>query len=160
MAVITIDADVFAPAPGVSGNDPANRVHAVLRAVRWRVGPTLVGGEAGSTIRMATLPQRARYCSQLSKMGWKGFGAGRTLNAGFLAYTTPAGQVVRANAAGLGSGLDVAADGRSFFDAFPLSSVDEIEFPAAAVLTLTVVGGTIPVGTTLGGLIVYLAAFC
>lgn len=156
MAVEIFPSDVLWPT--TQPNDPPNRAGAVLRCLRWRVGPTLIEGDEGSTIHIGVIPQRGRYCSQLSKLGWKGFGVGRTLNAGYLGYTHPDGQVVPANPTGLGTGLDVALDGRSFFDAFPLSSVDEIEFPAAVVLTLTVVGDTIPAGTTLGGLIVYLAA--
>jgi hypothetical protein len=143
--------------PPALGNDPANRVQAVLRAIRWRLPATLVEGDADSTIQMCTLPRGARYCSQLSKMGWKGLGVGRTLDFGYAAYTLDNGIVVRGNPTGLGTGLDVAADGRSFFDAFPLSSTDEWEAVVPVDLILTVRGDTIPVETTMGGLVVYLA---
>lgn len=159
MAIITIDSDVVLPDAGGARTDRSpNRANAVLRAMRWTVGPTTVVGDAGSTITMATLPWGARYCSQLSKLGWKGFGTGRTLDAGWAAYTLPSGQVVPASPGGVGTGLSVVADGRSFFDAFPTSSADELTFGAPVTLTLTVQGGTIPVGTTLGGLLVYLMA--
>src|SRR5262245_10476117 len=109
---------------------------------------------------MVTLPGLARYLPQLSKMGWKGFGAGRTLTCGWLAYDLPGGgPTVAANPSGLAVGLDVAADGRSFFDGFATIGVNEYVYPAPVTLTLSVVGGTIPVGTTMGGILVYAQAF-
>jgi hypothetical protein len=144
--------------PPALGNDPSNRVQAVLRAIRWRLPATLVEGDEDSTIQICTLPRGARYCSQLSKLGWKGFGTGRTLDLGWMAYTLDNGIVVRADPTGLGTGLDVAADGRSFHDAFPLSSTDEWEAPVAVHLILTVRGDTIPADTSMGGLVVYLSA--
>lgn len=157
MAILALDSDNYGVAPAL-GNDPANRVQAVLRAIRWRLPATLVDGDAGTTIQICTLPRGARYCSQLSKLGWKGFGTGRTLDLGWQAYTLDNGRVVRANPTGLGVGLSVVADGRSFTDAFPMSSTDEWEAVADVWLILTVRGGTIPAGTTMGGLVVYLAA--
>jgi hypothetical protein len=157
MAILALTSDLFAVYP-VMPNDPANRAGAVLRAMRWTLDDTLVEGDEDSTIQICTLPQRARYCSQLSKLGWKGFGVGRTLDLGWLTYTRPDGVVVPTNPTGLGVGLDVALDGRSFHDAFPVSSADEVEFPSAVTLILTVRGGIIPVGTSLGGIVVYLAA--
>jgi hypothetical protein len=151
----TFESDLFADYP-VLPYAPHNRAHAVLRAMRWTLGPTLAAGAQDSTLRICTLPQGARYCSQLSKLGWAPFGVGRTLDLGWEAYTRPDGVVVRANPTGLGVGLDVALAGRSFHDAFPVSSTDELEFPAAVTLILTVRGGTIPVGADLGGLVVYL----
>jgi len=156
MAVEVLRSDLYGVPPAL-GNTPSNRVGAVLRAIRWRLPATLADGDAESTIILGTLPRGARYCSQLSKLGWKGFGVGRTLDLGWSAYTLDNGTVVRANPTGLGTGLDVAADGRSFHDAFPLSSVDEWEAPVDVDLVLTVRGDAIPAGTTLGGLVVYLA---
>lgn len=159
MAILTFDSDNFLVAadtsiPGLA----ANRSPAVLRGLRWNVPDTTVVGDAGSTLKVATLPYGARYIASLSKLGWEAFGTGRTLNFGWLPYRLPNGMEVAGNPAGLATGLDVAAAGRSFFDAFPTSSVDEMAFPAPVVLVLTVLGGTIPVGTGLGGLIVYLSA--
>lgn len=159
MAIITITADGLVP--NVTGAHTAaapNRANAVLRLTRWSVPALTLPGDAGSIIQIARLPYGARYMSQLSKVGWKGFGAGRTLNAGWLPYTLQNGTERPGNATGLGTGLDVAADGRSFFDAFPTSSTDELTFEAPVTLILTVVGGTIAVGTTLGGVLCYLAA--
>lgn len=155
MAILVLQSDALTPA--VSPNDPANRAGASVRCTRWRLPATLVDADAESTIEIARLPQRARYMSQLSKLGWKGFGVGRTLDLGWRAYTLPDGTVVPEDATGLGTGLDVAADGRSFHDAFPLSSTDEVEFPVAAVLFLTVRGAAMPAGTTMGGIVCWLA---
>jgi hypothetical protein len=158
MAILALTSDLYATPP-VMPDAPPNRAGAVLRALRWQLPATLVVGDAGTTIRICTLPQRGRYCSQLSKLGWKGFGVGRTVDLGWLAYTRPDGVAVPANPTGLGTGLSVVADGRSFHDAFPTSSVDEWEAVVAVDLILTVRGDTIPVGTTMGGLVVYLSAY-
>jgi hypothetical protein len=157
MAILALTSDNYGTPPAL-GNDPANRVQAVLRAIRWRLPATLADADGGSTIQICTLPRGGRYCSQLSKLGWKGFGVGRTLDLGWMAYRLDDGIIARADPTGLGTGLDVAADGRSFHDAFPLSSTDEWEAPAVVSLILTCRGGTIPAGTTLGGLLVYLSA--
>jgi hypothetical protein len=160
MAVIQVDSDYFlADAYGAYPGRAPNRTNAVLRVLRWSLPATTVEGDEGSLIRMVTLPGLARYLPQLSKMGWKGFGTGRTLTCGWLAYEVPGQPTVAADPAGLAVGLDVSADGRSFFDAFPTSSVDEYVFPVPVTLTLSVVGGTIPVGTSLGGILVYAQAF-
>jgi hypothetical protein len=158
MAILALTSDLYATPPVMPDAAP-NRAHAVLRALRWQLPATLVVGDAGTTIQIATLPQRGRYCSQLSKMGWKGFGVGRTLDLGWLTYTRPDGTQAPANATGLATGLDVAADGRTFIDAFPLGSTDEWEAVVPVTLVLTVRGGTIPIGTTMGGLVVYLSAY-
>lgn len=159
MAIQAFLADVMVPNPtGAHTAAAANRANAHLRCTRWSVPATTIVGDAGSSIAIVTLPYGARYCSQLSKLGWKGFGTGRTLNAGWLAYTLGNGTQMPANLTGVGTGLDVAADGRSFFDSFPGSSADELAFEAPVTIVLTVLGGTIPIGTTMGGLLCYLIA--
>ena len=159
MAVQVFQSDsLLVDATGGKPGAASNRANAVLRAMRWNVPDTVIVGDAGSTLQVCTLPYAARYIASLSKLGWEPFGTGRTLNFGWLPYRMADGTEVAGNPAGLATGLDVALAGRSFFDAFPTSSVDEMAFPAPVTLVLTVLGGTIPVGTGVGGIIVYLNA--
>jgi hypothetical protein len=159
MAVQVFQSDsLLVDATGGKPGAASNRANAVLRAMRWNVPDTTIVGDAGSTLQVCTLPYASRYLASLSKMGWEPFGTGRTLNFGWLPYRMADGTEVAGNPAGLATGLDVALAGRSFFDAFPLSSLDEWAPPAPVTLILTVLGGTIPVGTGVGGIIVYLSA--
>jgi hypothetical protein len=158
MAVVTIDSDLVSLTPVGRRNNPANRAGAVLCCDRWNFGALTAQADIGSTFRLCTVPANGRYLAGLSKMGWTAGGAGALLALGHSAYTGVSGEVIPANPTFFGSGLDVAAAGRGFFDTLT-ASVDEWDVPAPVVLTLTVAGANLPVGFNIGGTIVYAAAF-
>lgn len=117
-------------------------------------------GDAGSTVDLHYLPAgRIRIMSKLSYITCSAFGAARTLDIGYTAYTDQAGASVAADADALADGLDVSA-------AADLQCGLSTAAGVAATTLLTngrdrvklqavVAGGTIPDAATLNGFFIY-----
>lgn len=117
-------------------------------------------GDASSTVDLAFLPAgRVRVIGPLCTLDISAFGASRTLDIGWTAYTDLDGAAVAADADGLDDGLDVSSA-----SAVPLGTVvgdgDTYMFESRDGVTLqaTVLGGTIPDAATIKGFIAYVIA--
>jgi hypothetical protein len=158
MAIVTVPSDVLAATPVGTTNTPANRAGAALGCTRFRVPALQAVADIGSTIRVCTLPNNARYLAALSKVSATAAGAGATLSLGYEAYKGAYGEVVPANPTALGSGLSVAAATSPFLDTM-VGGPGEWEAPADVVLIFTNAGAVLPVGWELEGTIVWASAF-
>lgn len=121
---------------------------------------TQVGaGDAGSTIELCKLPPgRVRVLPYLAKTKSSAFGAGRTLKIGHREYFAKSQNGDPSTAEdddALATSIDVAAAG---VDDLTSPVVLKYDFYSRTGVTLfaTVVGGTIPDGATLEGVIPYI----
>lgn len=158
MAIVTISSDLLSDVPLGRKNNPANRAGASLTCDRFNVAALPAAADIGSTFRLCTLPGNGRYLAGLSKIGYTAGGAGALFSMGYASYRGQYGEVVPAHPTFFGTGLDIAAAGRAFLDTLT-ASVDEWEAPTDVVLTLTVAGANLPIGFSMGGTIVYGAAY-
>lgn len=158
MPVVIVSSDLLSDVPVGRRNNPANRGGANLCVNRWNTGAAIQQLDIGSTLRICTLPANGRYLAGLSKVGFTAGGAGALLNMGYEASRGPYGESVPANPTFFGTALSIAAAGRQFLDTLT-ASVDEYEAPLDLVLTFTVAGANLPVGFSLGGTIVFAAAY-
>jgi hypothetical protein len=127
--------------------------HGRFRPYRFTFTQGAAAGDANSFARLVKLPAgRYRVFLALSRVANSAFGASRTLNLGWEAYTDINGQAVAASVNGLDAAQDVAAAG-----AYPpIGTVggDEsflFESRSGVVINAQVLAGTIPVGATLKG---------
>lgn len=130
--------------------------HGKLRIQFFELDATTVAGDAGTTVDLCTLPPGAvRIIPTLCRISHSDMGASRTFALGHRAYMKrPAGNDVEAEdldallasiaaTPARASGTLLSAD---HFDVYSLDGV---------TLTLQVNGGTMPVGATVSGFIVY-----
>lgn len=133
--------------------------HGKLRYQYFNLAATSVAGDANTTIDLCDLPPgRVRLLPNLSRITTSAFGAGRTLDVGHLAYDEKeigdADQVEAADPDAFIDGMDVSAA----VNAAAFSTVLKFDiFSKAGVrVQATVLGGTIPQGATMSGLLAYL----
>lgn len=130
--------------------------HGKLRVQYFTLDPTTEAGDANTTIELCELPPSAvRIMPYLCRVQTSGFGAGRTLDIGHDAYQ--ARPIDRADEVAddpdaFADGLDVSAAGIA---AFGTGLKFDVYSLAGIVVKATVLGGTIPVGAALEGVIVY-----
>ena len=136
--------------------------HGKLRFQAFSVAALGTALSANDTIGLVWLPPgRKRILSHLSKIKTSAFGAGRTLDLGHDAYLK--------RPVGVGSGSTEAADPDALIDGLDVSSAVNAVFTEPSgdlwfdmysldkvLLYATVLGGTMPVGGTMSGLIAYL----
>lgn len=134
--------------------------HGKFRLQYFSVGiitPIAVALAANDQVELFKLPPgRKRVLPHKSRIAFSAFGAGRTINIGHRAYTKrpPDNDVEPENATAFISGLDVsAASGNppqwSNAMKYDMYSYDE------AVVFMTVLGGTLPIGGTVSGYMAY-----
>lgn len=132
-------------ASGVRYLDPrhAGRVGVMVASFAFTQGAA--AGDVNSIQRWLVLP-----AGQVKVLGLylanSAFGASRTLNVGYEAYTTRSGTAVAAAATAFYSALDVAAQGArmAWFDA-------PFDARGGVIVRSVVAGGTIPAAATLSG---------
>lgn len=116
-------------------------------------------GDATSTVGLVELPAgRVRLIGDMSYLRISAFGASRTLDIGWAAYTDIDGAAVVADADGLDDGLDVsAASAINLGSATATTDGDTYKFESQSgvVINATVLGGTIPDAATIKGYIAY-----
>ena len=161
MAVLTIQSDqIVAHTPAINAEPQMNveRI-AKLRTLFFNVPATSVtaAGDIGSVLELCRIPySRIRLFPCLSRYTVSAWGASRTLKFGTRSYTTEGNVTVAEdftsyNATGLDVSAAVAAQTLSPLLKYDLFSRAGITFAAQ------VSGGTIPVGATLSGVLVYAA---
>lgn len=133
--------------------------HGKLRFDYFELPAVAVAGDANTTIELCDLPPGAvRILPGLCRLKASAFGASRTLDLGHRAY---------AKADYASGGEDEAEDVDAFIDGRDVSSATDAAWSttvlkydifskAGVTLFATVLGGTIPVGATLSGLVAYL----
>ena len=114
-------------------------------------------GDATSTVDLIKLPAgKVTLVGALSKLDVSAFGASRTLDVGWGAYTKADGTGVDADPDGLDDGLDVAAASQISLGSELLNGgVKVFDNRKGVKLLGTVAGGTIPDGATIKGFIAY-----
>lgn len=131
--------------------------HGKLRANWFTLPPVTVAGDAGSTFLLTELPPgRVRILPHLSRISASAWGAARTLALGHKAYATrpPDNTDEPDNPTAFASAIDVSAATNSIV----WSTVLKYDVFSLAGVTVygTVGGGTIPVGATLSGYVMFL----
>lgn len=142
--------------------------HGKLRVQYFNLPATTVAGDATSTVDLCDLPPGAvRIVPDLSRLAASAFGAGRTLDVGHRAYLKKdphmlgGGTIDEAeDADAFIDGLDVSAavTGSPFgagLSAFGYKTKFDLFSKSGVTVFATVLGGTIPIGTTITGFIVY-----
>lgn len=115
-------------------------------------------GDANSLVNLVKLPGgRVRVLLSLSMIRNSDFGAGRTLDVGWTAYTGRDGSSVAADIDGLADGLDVnnTTEKAMGTGAGALVTVRDFDSQEGVVIQAKVLGDTIPDAATLRGYIVY-----
>lgn len=133
--------------------------HGKLRIQAFSLPAVAVAGDANSTIDLCELPPGAvRILPSLSRLYTTAFGAGRTLDVGFRAYTKKDdGTQEVEDLDALIDGLDVsgAVNAAPFGTNLATLWKYDVYSKAGVVVTAQVLGGTIPVNATMNGYIVY-----
>lgn len=113
-------------------------------------------GDAGSTVDLVTLPPgKWRLCKNMSHVSCSAFGASRTLDIGYTAYTAGDGSAVSAGADKILDGGDVSAiatlTGGAGTNALTVDPTILFDSKTGVLLQAVVAGGTIPDAATLKG---------
>lgn len=114
-------------------------------------------GDAGSIVRAVRLPAGSvRLILPLSRIAFSAFGAARTLDIGWEAYTDDNGDAVAADPNGLDDGVDVSSAG-SINPGGTVGTHETYLFQSqdGVVITLQTNDGTIPDAATLDGYLIY-----
>lgn len=158
MAVTTENSDqidrIVAVPPKVV---PTHDWHGRLRAARFSFTQGAAAGDATSNQRLVQLPAgKVRVHLALSRVAHSAFGAARTLDLGWEAYTGDDGVAVAADPNGLDDGVDVSSAGSYA----PTGTVggDEtylFESQEGVVIAAQTNDATIPAAATLKGVIYY-----
>lgn len=144
--------------------DPANRTHAAevhgkLRIMTFHLPAVAVAGDIGTTIDLGTLPAgKVKVLTSMSKIKASAFGAARTLEIGHPAYQKRDSASEPFEAADDNAFSSVALNVAAATNDLPMDAtqLDFDLYSKNGVLVQAVVkGGTIPVGATLEGFIVY-----
>lgn len=116
-------------------------------------------GDAGSTVDLVKLPAgRIRVMTDLCKIANSAFGAARTLDVGYQAYTAKDGTTTAADPDALTTAvIDVSAAATNFLaTAAGADPTLYINSRDGVTIDCVVAGGTIPDAATLYGVIVYM----
>ena len=129
--------------------------HGKLRVQYFSLPEITVAGDANSTFDLARMPPgRVRIYPYLSGIVSSAWGAARTLDIGHGAYNRAVGEDDEvADVDAFADGLDIAAAGFDFFNAAVLKF--DVYARREWMVTAIVLGGTMPIGATLQGNIVY-----
>jgi hypothetical protein len=115
-------------------------------------------GDANSLVNLVNLRGgHVRILPTLSRINWAAFGASRTLDIGYKAYTKIDGSAGNASVDTIADGIDVSSAGAAALGTGTNALADGIEIEATGDITVQakVLGGTIPNTTTLTGWIAY-----
>lgn len=130
-----------------------------LKIFRFNFTQGAAAGDAGSTAELVKLPPgRWRILLPLCRIAHSAFGAARTLDLGWQAYTDNNGDAVAADPNGLDDGNDVSAAG-SFVPTGTVGGDETYLFENSDEVTIEAQcnDGTLPAGATLDGYIIAVA---
>jgi hypothetical protein len=132
-------------------------VYGKLRVAVFDFTQGAAAGDATSTMDLAVLPHgNIRILPELSHIAFSAFGASRTLDIGFLAYTDWKSAAVVADPNYFATAIDVSSAGAAkFSEALTAPAKPQYRSKDGLTVQATVAGGTIPAGATLTGFIVY-----
>jgi hypothetical protein len=155
MAVTTESSTEYAQktAPTIAGTLYPDQDDGVLRMDYFSFTQGAAAGDANSLVNLVSIPAgRVRIIGHLSFIRFAAFGASRTLDIGTMAYSEPDGDAVVAVVDNLLDGADVATAGTSVFTKNTSVLVNSV---AGVGIQAKVLGGTIPAGTVMTGVIAY-----
>lgn len=124
-----------------------------LRKMRFDFTQGAAAGDATSTMALVIVPAGiTRVYLRESIIAFSAFGAARTLDIGYSAYTNRDGDAVAADDNAFVDDLDVSAAGTSALTGV-VGGEESILFESQSEITIfaTVAGGTIPAAATLNG---------
>lgn len=134
-------------------------LHGKMKIIRFNFTQGAAAGDATSTQQLVKLPPgRWRVMLALSRIAHSAFGAARTLDLGWQAYTDKDGVAVAADPNGLDDGVDVSAAGN--YNPGGTIGGDETKlFESSDGVTIEAQcnDGTIPAAATLDGYLVAVA---
>lgn len=91
----------------------ANEYGGNLKAFLFEFTQGAAAGDANSLVNLIKVPPgRWRMFCPLAFIQWSAFGAARTLDIGWTAYTDPAGAAVAADEDGIETAIDVSSAGQ------------------------------------------------
>lgn len=138
-----------------------NELGGRLRIARFSFTQGAAAGDANSTVDLVKLPpgKTVTILKDLCNINHSAFGAGRTLDIGYIAHTNLDGTAVAADVDALLDGADVSSAGNipmgTGTGAVGTSNVLTLNARAAVTIQGICLGDTLPVGATLNGYIVY-----
>lgn len=117
-------------------------------------------GDATSVQSLIKLPAgRIRVLTNISKFRNSAFGAARTLDVGYAAYTNLAGTAVVADPDFFSSAVDVSSAALTLMDESTTPDLSHaLDSTTGIVVNSTVSGGTIPAAATIKGYVLYVIA--
>lgn len=131
--------------------------HGKLRIQYFNLPATTVAGDATTTVDLCELPSgKVRILPALSRLNTSAFGASRTLDVGHREYQKrddPSADLEDEDADAFIDGLDVSSAVTG--NAFGTGHKFDLYSKGGVTIFATVLGGTIPVGATISGYIVY-----
>lgn len=155
MAVITLKSTQLTEG---ARNYPIDHLGKLRLAYFDAVNDTGAAGDANSYVHLCNIPYgRIRILPRLAFLATSAFGAARTLDVGFLAYTDSDGAAVAEQIDALIDGADVAAAGSKAFTDVAVSGKWDIFSKRGVTIAAKVLGGTIPVNATIKGYIPFVA---
>lgn len=135
----------------------ADAVHGKLRIARFNFTQGAAAGDAGSLSELVKLPAGSvRVLLALSRITTSAFGAARTLDLGWLAYTDKDNAAVVADPNGLDDGVDVSS-AVTYTPAGIVGNDETYLFQSQSGVTITAQtnDATIPAAATIKGYLVY-----
>ena len=134
----------------------ARQAHGKTRVFAFDFTQGAAAGDATSTALLARIPANSKVIGHLSKVYHSAFGAARTLDVGYKAYTDVDGTAVAADPNFFASAVDVALAGSFLLDESDTQAAQKgREFNGQADIDAVVAVDTIPVGATLNGFVIY-----
>jgi hypothetical protein len=125
-----------------------------LRVQKFTFTQGAAAGDANSLVNLwKTPPGKVNIITALSQIFCSAFGAGRTLDIGYTAYTNNLGVAVIADVDGFADGLDVSGAAQLAWGLSP--GIVQLNSQEGVVIQAKVLGDTIPASATLKGVIVY-----
>lgn len=151
MAVLALQSIQVAATRG----DPRS-AHSKVRMDYFEAPAITVAGDINTTMDLCYLPPgNVRVLPYLSNVAVSAWGAARTLNIGHRAYSNEdQSPQIAENSSAFAAAIDVSAAAIKPFSTTVLKY--DMYSKASIKVFATVLGGTIPVGATLKGLIAYL----
>lgn len=159
MAVTNLNSTQYALQVG-PGTEIDHPYHGRVKCMTFEFAQGAVAGDATSTATLIRLPAgKIMILTKLSQIEFSAFGASRTLDVGYAAYTNLSATAVAAAPAYLASAVDVSSAGSMLLNESTTPTMSQyIETRDGLVLNATVAGGTIPAAATIKGYILYVNA--
>ena len=135
--------------------DPADHGKVEIAYFSFTQGAS--AGDAGSIAELIKLPAgKIRVLTEESQIAFSAFGASRTLDVGYQAYTNSSGTAVAIDADYFASAVDVSSAGELVLNESATPALaQELDSQDGIVIQADVAGGTIPAAATLEGYIKY-----